>query len=254
MRARRDIQNWWAVQAMIASYNHVYSVVYDTTYHDLGAIGVSAYGNAPIAAYQNEFFALDPDPQTVVQAIRAYPQEPYAKHVLNVFFDTISDSGLTAEYEHLGYEPVRSGPLLGLELGASLRPNAYPVRPVKMLRDIELANQSLADEGEYISPKTLRQEYIHTFIAEANGQAAGWAQMVTIHPKVAYLNQLFVMKGFRRGQMGSSLLQRAQMDAAVLGMDHMVLIPSDMAAEMVAKLGYQALVYFTALRPRDGLE
>jgi|GEM_PF-5324759 len=31
-----NIENWWAVQAMIASYNHVYQVVYDTGYVSRG--------------------------------------------------------------------------------------------------------------------------------------------------------------------------------------------------------------------------
>ncbi len=40
-----QLENWWAVQAMIASYNHVYQVVYNTAYVTRGIIGVSIYGD-----------------------------------------------------------------------------------------------------------------------------------------------------------------------------------------------------------------
>ncbi len=251
MKTRRDIQNWWAVEAMIASYNHVYQVVYDTTYQDLGVIGVSAYGNAPIASYQNEFLALDPDPKAVVEALRMYPHEPGTEHVLDVFHDAPTVPELTAVFQGLGYEPVRIGTLVGLRLDSTLRPNSYHVRQLNTLRDVELANQSLGDEGEHISPKTSRQDHIHTFVTDVNAQPVGWTQLVTVHPKVAYLNQLYVMKDHRRRQLGISLVQRAQIEAAVVGMEYMALVPSEKAIGMFARLGYQPLVYFTAFRPKE---
>jgi GNAT superfamily N-acetyltransferase len=251
MKTRRDIQNWWAVEAMIASYNHVYRVVYDTTYEDLGVIGVSAYGNAPIAEFQNEFSALDPDPKAVVEAVGMYPHEPGTEHILDVFHDAPSVPKVHAEFQALGYEPMRTGTLLGLQLDSTLRPNSYHVRQLNTLRDIELANQSLGDEGEHISPKTSRQDHIHTFVTDVNAQPVGWAQLVTVNQKMAYLNQLYVMKGHRRRQLGTSLVQRAQIEAAVVGMEYMAVVPSDMAIGMFERLGYKPLAYFTAFRPRD---
>lgn len=248
---RSEFPNWWAVEAMIASYNHVYQVVYGTSYEDLGVIGVSAYGNAPIASFQNEFLALDSNPKTVVSAVRMYPQAPGAKHVLDVFHESPTAVHLTRAYEDEGYEPVRTGPILGRDLNASLRPNSYHVRQVKTLREIELANQSLGDEGERIPTETLRQDHIHTFVVDVNAQPVGWAQLVTLHPKVAYLNQLFVMSKYRRRLLGMSLVQRAQVEAAVLGKQKMVLVSSDMALSMYGRLEYQPLLYFTAFRPKE---
>jgi len=251
MKASREIRNWWAVEAMIASYNHVYEVVYGTRYEDLGPIGVSAYGNAPIASFQNEFLALDTNPQSVVGAVRMYPHEPDSQHVLDVFHQSPVDKGLNARYLALGYEAMRTGPILGLDLSQITGPNQQPVSQVKTLRQIELANQSLADEGEYISPKTLRQEHIHTFTVEANYQTVGWAQLVSIDPAVGYLNQLYVLKDFRRRGLGTALIQRAQLEAAVLLKRHMALISSDQAVPIYKRLGYEPLVYFTAFRQRE---
>ena len=243
--------NWWAVEAMIASYNHVYQVVYGTTYEDLGVIGVSAYGNAPIASFQNEFLALDANPAAVVNAVRMYPHAPGVEHVLDVFHESPTALQLTRAYQEAGYEPVRTGPILGRNLNASLRPNSYHVRQIKTLREIELANQSLGEEGERIATETLRQDHIHTFVVDVNAQPVGWAQLVTLHPRAAYLNQLYVMTEFRRRLLGTSLVQRAQVEAAVLGKQEMVLVSSDMALSMLGRLEYQPLMYFTAFRPKD---
>ena len=73
MTKRTDIENWWAVEAMIASYNHVYQVVYKTRYEEHGAIGVSIYDNTPVASSHYEFLALSPDLHAVTDALHAYP-------------------------------------------------------------------------------------------------------------------------------------------------------------------------------------
>ena len=249
--APHGITNWWAVEAMIASYNHVYHVVYGTNYEDLGVIGVSVYGSAPIAYFQNEFLALSSDPRAVVDAVRIYPQDPGAKHILDAFHDSPTAGPLIRAYEALGYEAVKSGLILSRDLNASLRPNSYHVRQIHTLRELELANQSLGDEGERIPPETLQQDHIKSFVVDVNAQPVGWAQLVTLHPRFAYLNQVYVMNNFRRRQLGSALVMRAQVEAAVLGKQRMVLVPSDMAVRVYARLDYQPAAYFTAFRPRE---
>jgi ribosomal protein S18 acetylase RimI-like enzyme len=232
----------------------VYEVVYGTHYEDLGTIGVSVYGSAPVTSFQNEFLALDTDPKTVVEAVRMYPHEPGTQHVLDVFHPSAADADLKARYLALGYEPMRTGSILGLDLEHISGPNRQTVNPVKALRQAELANQSLAEEGEYISPKTLRKEYIHTLIVEAEDRAAGWAQLVTIVPDVGYLNQLYVLMAFRRQGLGTALLQRAQMEAALQVKKYLVLVASEAALGLVRRLNYRPLAYFTAFRPREEAE
>ena len=89
---RPDIVNWWAVEAMIASYNHVYHVIYNTSYEEHGAIGVSIYDNTPIASFHYEFLALSPDLQAVTDALRAYPIPEGKQHIINIFHATPSRS------------------------------------------------------------------------------------------------------------------------------------------------------------------
>ncbi|MGC8857463.1 MAG: hypothetical protein ACP5QU_11785 [Anaerolineae bacterium] len=82
--ARADMPNWWAIEAMITSYNHVYQVVYHTRYEDCGLFGVSIYGTPPLLPTLYEFLALNTDPQAVIEAIRSYAP-PAREYVLDVF-------------------------------------------------------------------------------------------------------------------------------------------------------------------------
>lgn len=246
--ARPDIPNWWAVEAVVASYNHVYQVIYNTRYEHCDLFEVSIYGKTPIAPYPYEFLALSPNSQQVVEAVRAYVQDA-GEYVLNVFHAAPSPLRIKVEYQNLGYQPVRTGLILGLALPAKPRSHPRHVHHVRTLKQLELANETLAEEGEYISPKTLRQEHIHTFIAEWEGQVVGWAQLVTVYPRVGYLHQLYVLSEYRRRKLGRALVRRAQAEAYALGMEYMVVVPTEISLGMYRRLGYQPLVYFTTFYP-----
>ena len=138
-----NIENWWAVQAMIASYNHVYQVVYDTGYESRGIIGVSIYWDAPIAPYQLEFLALTSNPKEVVEAVRAYPIDG-KKYVLNVFHNKPSSKSLKTEYILEGYEFVRTGVILGLDLPIQVRSKLSNIHKVVKVCEAEQVNLTLS--------------------------------------------------------------------------------------------------------------
>ena len=94
MSNRPDIEHWWAVEAMIASYNHVYQVIYKTKYETHGPIGVSIYNNAPIASFHYEFLALSADSQAVMNAVCQYPLPDNKEYVIDVFHPAPSDQNL----------------------------------------------------------------------------------------------------------------------------------------------------------------
>jgi len=52
-------------------------------------------------------------------------------------------------------------------------------------------------------------------------------------------------------RIGSALLERAQIEAVQLGLQNMIMVPSDMALGMAIRLGYRPLAYFTAFRLAD---
>ncbi len=245
-----DLENWWAVQAIIASYNHVYQVVYQTAYETRGIIGVSIYGDAPIAPYPYEFLALTSSPKDVVEAIRAYPMHGQG-YALDIFHEKPSVRGLKADYILAGYEFVRTGPILGLQFPVRIRSNLSSIHKAVKVREAEHANETLSAENEHLPLRGLCGKHIHNFYAEADGQAVGWAQLVTVYPGVGYLNQVYVMNAFRNRGIGRALVERAHLHCMRINLEHMVLIPSDMALQMYRRLGYRPLAYFTAFRPRD---
>lgn len=246
------IQDWWAVEAMIASYNHAYSTSYRTTYEKLGPIGVTKYGNSHIAPYQYEFQALSPNPRAVVEAIRRYPIGENDKYILNVFHATPSVPEHKAIYQSLGYDFIRTGPILGRELPPSKQRNDVShIHKADTIRRAEHANDNLTNEGERIPLDTLRDKQIHNFFADFSGRAVGWAQMITVYPNVGYIQHVYTMSMYRCMKIGSALVERAQIEAVRLGLQHMVMVPSDMALGLAIRLGYRPLAYFTAYNRAD---
>ncbi|HKY53073.1 MAG TPA: GNAT family N-acetyltransferase [Anaerolineales bacterium] len=251
--SRSDIENWWAVEAMIASYNHVYQVTYKTRYEVQGPIGISIYDGAPIASFHYEFLALSMDPKAVMDAVLAYDIPNDKQYVIDVFHPLPSSPVLKEQYAKFAHEFVRTGPVLGLELSANANIIPTNVQLATTIQQAEIANHNLTAEGERIHVQTLRDPHIHSFYVQVDGEAAGWLQLVTIYPDVGYINQLYVLKAFRNRKLGTALVQRAQAYAMELGLKHMTLIPSEMAIPLYRRLGYCPLLYFSAFRPNVGL-
>lgn len=240
------IGDWWAVEAMIASYSHVYQVVHHTQYETRGPIGVSCYGNSHIAPYQYEFLALSPNPRAVTEAIREYPLAPDDKYILNVFHALPSEPEMKAKYQSLGYDFIRTGPILGRGLPPQrVRNDVSHIRHVSTIHEAEFANETLTNEGERIPLDSLRDKHIHNFFTEVSGQAAGWAQLVTVYPQVGYIQHLYTLTMYRGLKIGSALVEKAQIEAVRLGMKNTVMVPSDMAIGLAIRLGYRPLAYFT---------
>jgi len=246
---RPDIRHWWAVEAMIASYNHVYKVIYKTKYEVQGPIGVSIYDGAPIASFQYEFLALSADSRSVMDAVLAYPISDEKQYIIDVFHPLPSDPALKEKYTKYAHEFVRTGVILSLDLPPKVNTIPSNVYKATTIQQAETANESLTAEGERIHVQTLRDKHIHSFYVKDGDQIAGWLQLVTIYPKVGYINQVYVLEAFRKKKLGTALVQRAHAYAVEAGLKRMILIPSDMAMQLYRRLGYRPLLYFSAFRP-----
>lgn len=247
---RPDITNWWAVEAMIASYNHVYQVIYNTRYEEHGAIGVSIYDNAPVASFHYEFLALSPNLQAVTEALRAYPIPDGKQHIVNIFHPVPADPELKGHFLKLGMEFIRTGPILGYDLPLHVSTIPLNVHKAKTLQHTEAANNNLTTEGERIHVETLRDKHIHNFYAKEDGQAVGWIQLVTKYPGVGYINQVYVMEEFRKRKLATTLVHAAHSEALKLGIKKMVAIPSNMSMHLFRRFGYRPLLFFSAFRPK----
>lgn len=249
-KVRTDIKAWWAVEAMIASYNHVYKVIYNTRYEERGPIGVSVYEDAPVASFHYEFLAFDPDLDAVLDAIQKYNVPDGKKYIINVFHPKPSDPGLKEQFTRLNYDFIRTGPIVGLDLPQTVSTIPLNVHKAKTLQHTEAANNSLTAEGERIHVQTLRDKNIHNFFVKEDGQAVGWIQLVTVHPGVGYINQLYVLEEYRKRKFGTTLVNAAHSEAIRLGIKKMVVIPSDLALHLFRRMGYRPLLFFSVFRPK----
>lgn len=243
------IKDWWAVEAMIVSYNYAYQVAYKTTYEVAGPLGVTKYGTKHIAPYQFEFLALSPNPRVVTEAIRNYPVSETDKFILNVFHASPNVPELKAKYISLGYDFIRTGPILGRDLPPTRQLNDVTnIYKADTIHKAEYANASLTNEGEHIPLDSIGDESVHNFYAEVSDRAVGWAQMITVYPNVGYIQHIYTLAMYRGLRIGSALIERAQVEAVQLGMQNMVMVPSEMALGLAIRLGYRPLAYFTAFR------
>ena len=249
------IKDWWAVEAMIASYNYAYQIAHKTSYAVRGPLGVTTYGNTHIVPYHYEFLALSPNPRVVTEAIRNFPMRDDDRFILNVFHASPNVPELKAKYQSLGYDFIQTGPILSRELPPKQQRNDISnIYKADTIRKAEFANESLTNEGERIPLDTLRDKNIHNFYAEVAGHAVGWIQLITLYPNVAYIHHVYTLSMYRGLKIGSALIERAQVEAVQLGIQNMVTVPSDMALGMCIRLAYRPLAYFTAFRPGEDEE
>jgi ribosomal protein S18 acetylase RimI-like enzyme len=244
------IEHSWVVEAMVISYNHVYKVMHNTKFYDLGAIRVSDYEEAPIASFQIEFLAMDDDPGKVVDAIKEYAVNG-RKYVLNVFHGMPSARAIKTQYAEFGYEFVRTGPILGFDIATPVRGEVAHIKKVETKEQLDEANEQLKIENETIPAETLSDPDIHNFVGEWEGRVVGWTQLVTVFPDVGYIHQLYTLTDFRNNRIGTSLMTRAHLECAERGITRMALVSSDMALGLYRRFGYRPLAYFTAFRPKD---
>jgi hypothetical protein len=59
------------------------------------------------------------------------------------------------------------------------------------------------------------------------------------------------MSMYRGLRVGSALIERVQIEAFQLGMQNMIMVPSEMALGIAIRLGYRPLAYFTTFRLAD---
>ena len=245
------IQNSWAVEAMIRSYNHVYHVAYGSHYEDLGGIGLSYYGSVPFTDMKMEFLAYDPDPVVVIAKVNSYPKKPDDKFVVNTFHDQPNNTDLKQQYEALGYEIVETAMIMGLSLPVKNLRGWTHVHKIETLEQIEFANRGLADGDEHISSKFIGDPHIINFYAELEHRAVGWTQLVTAYEGVGYINQIYTLPVFRQRGIGTRLLRRVHQEANHLGLRNMVLLASEMGMSLYRRDGYEPLAYLSVFRPKQ---
>lgn len=187
-----------------------------------------------------------------MDAVLEYPVPDDKQYIIDVFHPAPSNHSVKEQYTKFSHEFVRTGPILGLDLPSKANPVPANVYKASTIQQAETANHNLTTEGERIYVQTLRDKYIHSFYVEHEGEAVGWLQLVSVYDKVGYINQLYIIKNYRKRKFGTALVHYAHAYAMELGLKRMVAIPSGQAMHLYRRLGYRPLLYFSAFRPNGG--
>jgi GNAT superfamily N-acetyltransferase len=244
------LENSWAIEAMIHSYSHVYHAAYNARYEDLGGVGVSYYGKNPLAPFQMEFLAYDPDPVVVMAKINSYPKKTGDKFVITTFHSE-PNNALKTQYFALGYDFIETAMLMGLPLPVKTPRGWTHVHKIGSLEEIEFANEGLSLGEQKIPTQVHGDPHIVNFYAQLEHRAVGWAQLVTVYEGIGYLNQLYTLPVYRQRGIGMRLLRRVHQEANHLGLTRMVLLASEMGMSLFRRAGYRPLAYLSMFRPRE---
>lgn len=244
------LKNRWAAEAFLKSYTEIFAAIYDTTTQDLGAVQVAYYGDAEVASFQMEFFAVEAEPSAVLEAIRAYPIQPDETYVLNVAH---ADETPDTTYANLGYQYQRTYPLYGIESPPALDVPKIAVFEVKRPAQAMYVNETHL-QHEPMPVHIVGHPAIRQFFAKIEGQAVGWIQVIQAVPNIAYINNLYTLPDFRRRGVAGALLNRVHQVGVENGVTRILLIPSEMAKHFYATHGYQPLLYFSVWRVRRPAE
>jgi GNAT superfamily N-acetyltransferase len=201
-------------------------------------------------AYRVEFFTRRVDAAAVVPAMHKVLGSEAREHVLSVFASGRAE--IKAAYGQFGYDLAWTNHLMSKKLPtATTAPlSGADIRSVSSAEDVDAIN-ALEPETPS-SARAIDDPGLDDFVGEVDGVIVAKTQMVTIHPEIAYVSDMFTRPESRRKGLGSALLAHLEVRATEMGKEQMILIPSLMAQEIrfYEKHGYQPAVPMHVFVPR----
>jgi len=216
----------------IRAYAYLQSSVPGTTLTALGDLMCLHFGKA-FDGINDEYFAIEPDPDRVVQTIRQ--AEGTAAHWLTVFTDFPDET--QAAYLGRGYDTDEAQFLMGRRLeGIQLSRSSLPVHRAARLGEIEAINQ--ARGFRVIYPGFLTDRRVEVYYAGTPDNPAAWGSSLLVDEDTLYLANMYTVPDFRRQGFGSALLSTILVDAAEGGAKHCILVSSNTGHCLYQKHGF----------------
>jgi GNAT superfamily N-acetyltransferase len=129
------------------------------------------------------------------------------------------------------------------------------VHKVSSAADVDYVNQSLKTSERPMPTEGFDDPHISRFYVVLDEKVVAWSQMiVNVVPKTAYVGEMFTLPEYRKRGIAKSLLGRIHTEADLLGCKHVVLVPSQMAANFYTQYGYESIVEFSVFHhsSKDG--
>jgi GNAT superfamily N-acetyltransferase len=194
-------------------------------------------------SYRHEFFASQQAPDEIAEAISEYLGSKNVEFILNIFSNRLEV--YQEALPDLGYLFAWSNVLMKIDLDRiDIDQPIHPerIRKVTTPQDVDRINDI---QPEHPSHGTaIADPDLHDCVVEVDGEILGKGQMVTIHPEIAYLSDMFVRTDARQKGIGTDLVRYLHLEAASSGIRHILLIPSRMARQIAfyEKFGYRDLI------------
>ncbi len=188
--------------------------------------------------FREEFYVVDVDPTTVVEAIRGFGPLDGDAHLINAF--CAADECITKLYAQSMYQHCFTKCLLGKDLGND--PIAIDDHNVIQFDSADDADFGEMEESERPVKWTLvgDQAVRHYCVCE-DGKAVSWSMLVMCDPSINYVGQMFTLPEYRRKGRGSALLSHMQAETKGLGRNTMILMPSYETVDWYPKFGYRSV-------------
>jgi|GEM_PF-4707077 len=216
----------------IRAYAYLQSSVPGTTLTALGDLMCLHFGKA-FDGITDEYFAIEPDPDHVVQTIRQ--AEGTTAHWLTVFTDFPEET--QAAYLGRGYDIDEAQFLMGCRLeGIQLSRSSLPVHRAARLGEIEAINQ--ARGFRVIHPGFLNDTRVEVYYTGAPDNPAAWGSSLLVDEDTVYLANMYTVPDFRRQGFGSALLSTILVDAAEGGAKCCILVSSNTGHRLYQKHGF----------------
>jgi GNAT superfamily N-acetyltransferase len=223
------------VDTFIRAYAYLQNSLPGTTLTALGDLMCLHFGKT-FDGIADEYFAIEQDPDRVVQAIRQ--AEGAAAHWLTVFTDFPEET--QAAYLARGYDSDEEQFLMGRRLdGIQLSRSSIPVHRAARLIEIEAINQ--ARGFRVIYPGFLTDTRIEVYYAGTPDNPAAWGSALLVDEETIYLANMYTVPDFRRRGFGSALLSTILVDAAEGGAKRCILVSSNTGHRMYQKHGFADL-------------
>jgi predicted GNAT family acetyltransferase len=192
----------------------------------------------------DEFFVLDADPDEVVQAVGAAQTREH--HCLTVFHQP-AQATITS-YADRGYRLAERLFLMACDIYApAVSQAALAARRVTTVDEAAWINTRRGKP--IVAPHHLSDPGVAYYYLMLDGALAATGILVHAEPQVAYIADLFTFPAYRGQGIATELMQRMLVDAAAAGARQSLLLATERARRLYAKLGYSDLLFAQVFVP-----
>lgn len=199
-----------------------------------------------------ELVALDAEPDSVIETIRAYKPSKFFLSVVNRVGE--DDKAIKETYKAHGFRLLRREPMFVKPLD---RIDSFP-GPLPIRRITDEANSAALDKAagrgqshaEDVRDGDARQRMYACF---DNDEVIGWVKSVRTSPECCWVANMYVLEAYRRRGIARALMTAMVEDDARYGVTHSVLLSSSAGSKLYPVVGYEQIGLLQIFAPNKDI-